>query len=103
MKKLISNEKSERDLGEMSLLQRALFVSLSQRSRSSYDLELWVASQACHKAQVVAWTGGCLAQGVLHNIANFANFLIFALLTDESVAKGSLCLAVTEVEVKPRP
>ena len=86
-----------------SLLQRGLFVSLSQRLRSSHDLELLLACQACHEAQVVAWAGGCLAQGVFHSIANFANFRLFALMNDESVAKGSLCLAVTEVEVKPRP
>ena len=84
-------------------MQRGLFVSLSQSLRSSHDLDLLVACQACLEAQAVVRRGRCLAQDVLHNIANLANFRLFALMTDESVTKGSLCLAVTEVEVKPRP
>ena len=55
-------------------LQGSLFVSLLPRSRSTHDLDLWVACQACHVAHAVARRGGYLAQDVLHDIANFAYF-----------------------------
>ena len=72
------------------------FVELCPRSRSSRDPELWRAYHACHEAQAVAVGGGCLAQGDLPDMANFANFRILTLLTDDS---GK---ANTFVELLPR-
>ena len=56
-----------------------LFVSLLPRSRSTHDLALWVACQACHEAQAVAVGGGYLDQDVLQDIANFGEFRVLDL------------------------
>ena len=60
------------------------------------DLDLLRACQACHEAQAVAVRSGYLAQGVLHDNANFSYFRVLTLLTDDSGA------ANTFVESFPR-